>query len=81
MNGTIMNSKRERQTLTTRYLRGRGGEGVCYVCGCHFSNSSFQCKTDLFDAEGLLLELSKGNVRVEIPASFLNVSCKLQSSP
>ena len=48
-----------------------GGEGVCYVCGCHFSNSSFQCKTDLFDAEGLLLELSKGNVRVEIPASFL----------
>ena len=55
MTGTIMNSKIERQTLTTRYLGGRGGgllrllcRGVSNSGGCRLSNSSFQCKTDLF---------------------------------
>ena len=55
MTETLMNSKIERQTLTTRYLGGRGGgllrllcRGVSNLGRCRFSNSSFQCKTDLF---------------------------------
>ena len=53
-----MNSKIERQTLTTRYLGGRGGgggggllrllcRGVSNSGGRRSSNSSLQCKTDL----------------------------------
>ena len=89
MTGTIMNSKIERQTLTTRYLGG--GEGVCYVCfvgECQiqadvaFLTLLSSVKLIFFCEKGLLLGLSKGDARVEIPASFvLSFNCKLQSSP
>ena len=85
-----MNSKIERQTLTTRY-RGGEGEGVCYVCFvgecqiqadvAHLTLLS-SVKLIFFCKKGLLLGLSKGDARVEIPASFvLAFNCKLQSSP
>ena len=85
-----MNSKIERQTLTTRY-RGGQGEGVCYVCFvgecqiqadvAHLTLLS-SVKLIFFCEKGLLLGLSKGDARVEIPASFvLAFNCKLQSSP
>ena len=82
-----MNSKIERQTLTTGYLGGRGGgllrllcRGVSNSGGCRLSNSSFQCKTDC--EKGLLPGLSIGDARVEIPVSFVpTFNCKLQSSP
>ena len=85
-----MNSNIERQTLTTRYLGGRGEgllrllcRGVSNSGRCRFSNSSFHCvKLIFFCEKGLLLGLSKGDARVEIPASFvLAFNCKLQSSP
>ena len=80
-----MNSKIEHQTLTTRYLGGRGR--VCYVCFvgecqvqadvAHLTLLS-SVKLIFFCEKGLLLGLSKGDARVEIPASFvLAFNCKI----
>ena len=66
-------------------------EGVCYVCFvgecqiqadvAHITLLS-SVKLIFFCEKGLLLGLSKGDARVEIPASFvLTFNCKLQSSP
>ena len=79
MNGTIMNSKRERQTLTTRYLRGRGFvafAGVTFLTLLSSVKLIFLTQKDYYSS--FPKETSELKFRLRF---YLNFSCKLQSSP